>query len=112
MGAIDDSVIVASILKDRYKTQFRRSLPSDCHRYLRAETRGIPLERGNGIHNRPPLRDNHVHQEPPAIRGRRNLVCEQTADVFGCTSAFERQVQGSLDLPTKLSGLPFCLSFR
>jgi len=112
MGAIDDSVIVASILKDRHKTQFRRSLPSDCHRYLRTETRGITLERGNGICHRPPLRDNHVHQESPAIRGRRNLLHEQTADIFVYKPAFERQVQGSLDLPTNLSGLPFCLPIR
>ncbi len=77
MEAMDVSVIVASIhpssQKGRNKRQFRRSLPGDCHGYLRPQTRRIATERSHGFSDRAAVRDEHLHQEVSAIRRGRNL---------------------------------------
>jgi hypothetical protein len=53
-----------------------------------------------------------MYQEAPAIRGRRNIFNVDTINALAGTTVCERQAQGSVDLPAKLSSLPLCLSFR
>src|SRR6202023_2617918 len=90
----------------RYKHQFRRPLPSDCHRHLRTYARSIAAERTDRISDRTPRRDEHMHQEAPAIRRRRNFFDEQTGDAIAGIVICESEVQGSLHLPAELPGLP------
>src|SRR5258708_23943274 len=109
MGAIDASFIGASIWKGRYKRQFRRPLPSDCHRHLRTETRSIAAEGADCIRDRAAVRDEHVRQEASAIRRRRNVLDEQSVDAIARIPIFEREVSRSLHLPAELPGPSWCL---
>ena len=70
----DASLIVASIWINRDKRQLRRPLPSNGHGHLRTETRSITAEGIDRIRDRAVGRYDHVHQEAPAIRGRRNVL--------------------------------------
>jgi hypothetical protein len=91
MGAIDTSLIVASFREGRYKHQFRW-LPSDCHRHLRTYARSIAAERKDRISDRTARRDEHMHQEAPAIRRRRNFFDEQTGSAIAGIVICEREV--------------------
>jgi hypothetical protein len=112
MGAIDASLIVTSIREGRYKQQFGRPLPSDCHGHLRPYPRSIAAECTDRFGDRAACRDEHVHQKAPAIRGRRNFFDEQTGDAIAGIAICECEVQGSLNLPAELPGLPLCLPVR
>src|SRR5450432_473622 len=112
MGAIDPSLMVASIREGRYKQQFGRPLPADCHGHLRTYPRSIAAECSDRFGDWAVFRDEHVHQEASAIRGRRNFFDEQTRDAIAGIAICEREVQGSLHLPAELPGLPLCLPAR
>lgn len=92
MGAIDASLTTAPILVSRYKTQLRRSLPSDCRGYFRTEPRSFATERNHRISNRHAGWDEHVHQEAPAIRGRKNVLDEQIVDAIANVAICECEV--------------------
>jgi hypothetical protein len=53
-----------------------------------------------------------VHQEVPAIRGRKNLLDEEIVDAIANVAIREREVQCPLHLPTELLCLPFGLTIR
>jgi hypothetical protein len=78
MGAIDVSLIATPILISRHKTELWRPLPADCKGHLRTESRSLAPECSHRIDDRQARRDNHVHQEVPTIRGRKNLLDEKT----------------------------------
>jgi hypothetical protein len=50
------------------------------------------VERTDRVSDRSTTRDEYVHQEVPAIRGRGHLLDEQTADVVVGAEVFEREV--------------------
>ena len=51
-----------------------------------------------------------MHQEAPAIRGRKNLLDEKIVDAIANVAIREREVQRPLYLPTELLCLPFGLT--
>ena len=53
-----------------------------------------------------------MHQEVPAIWGRKNLLDEKIVDAIANVAIREREVQRPLYLPTELLGLPFGLAVR
>jgi hypothetical protein len=53
-----------------------------------------------------------LHQEVPAIRGRKNLLDEKIVDALSNVAIRERKVQRTLHLPTELLCLPFGLTVR
>jgi len=53
-----------------------------------------------------------VHQEVPAIRGRKNLLDEKIVDAIANIAIREREIQRALHLPTELLSLPFGLTIR
>jgi len=53
-----------------------------------------------------------MHQEAPAIRGRKNLLDEKIVDAIANVAIREREVQRPLHLPTELLCLPFGLTVR
>ncbi len=53
-----------------------------------------------------------MHQEVPAIRGRKNLLDEKIVDAIANIAIREREVQCPLHLPTELLCLPFGLTIR
>jgi hypothetical protein len=112
MGGIDASLIVTSIRNGRHKQQFRRPLPGNCHGHFRTYPRSIAAERTDCISDRAASRDEHVHQEAPAIRDGGNFFDEQTGDTIAGIVICEGEVYGSLHLPAELPGLPLRLPVR
>ena len=51
-----------------------------------------------------------MHQEAPAIRGRKNLLDKKIVDAIANVAIREREVQRPLHLPTELLCLPFGLT--
>jgi len=51
-----------------------------------------------------------LHQEVPAIRGRKNLLDEKIVDAIANVAIREREVQRPLHVPTELLCLPFGLT--
>jgi hypothetical protein len=90
MGGIDLSLIATPILISRNKTQLRRPLPTYCRGHLRAESRSLASKCSHRIDDRQTDRNNHVHQEVPAIRGRKNLLDEKIVDAIGNVAIRER----------------------
>src|SRR5688500_12904639 len=68
MGASDDSLILTSITESWHERQLRRTLTRDGHGDFRTEARRISTERAERLRYRPVHRDNHVHQQVPAVR--------------------------------------------
>ena len=64
------------------------------------------------IDDRQTRRNNHVHQEVPAIRSRKNLLDEKIADTIANVAIREREVQCALHLPAELLRFPFGLTVR
>jgi hypothetical protein len=89
---MDASLIAAPFLAGRYETQFGRTLPSDCRCYFRTETWGFAPERNHRISDSHANRDYHVHQEPPAIRGRKNVLHEQILGSIANAAIRKREV--------------------
>jgi hypothetical protein len=106
MGGIDTSLIVASIRNGRYKQQFRRPLPGNCHGHFRTYPGSVAAERSDGISDRAACGDHHVRQEAAAIRGRSNFFDEQAGDAIAGIMICKGEVQCSLNLPAELPGLP------
>ena len=50
-----------------------------------------------------------MHQEAPAVRGRRNFLDKQIGDALANLPSLERQIERSLHLPAKLLGFPLGL---
>jgi hypothetical protein len=112
MGAIDVSLIATPIRKCRNKIQLRCPLPTDCGGHLRAKSRSLTPECGHRIDDGQARRDNHVYQEVPAVRCRKNLLDEKIVDAVANVAIREREVQRPLYLPTELLSLPFGLPVR
>jgi hypothetical protein len=89
---MDASLIAASFLASRYEIQFGRTLPSDCRCYFRTETWSFSPERYHRISDRHANRDDHVHQEPSAIRGRKNVLDEQILGSIANAAIRKREV--------------------
>jgi hypothetical protein len=53
-----------------------------------------------------------MHQESPAVRGRKNFLNEKTVHAIVGTAVRERKVQRPLHLPAELPGFPFGLTVR
>lgn len=53
-----------------------------------------------------------MHQQMPAIRGRRNFLDKQIGDAIANIPSFKREVERSLHLPAKLLSFPLCLPSR
>ena len=112
MGDMDVSLIATPILISRSKTQLRCPLSTYCQGHLRAESRSLASECSHRIDDRQARWDNHVHQEVPAIRGRKNLLDEKIVDAIANVAIREREVQRTLYLPAELLCLPFGLTVR
>jgi hypothetical protein len=106
------SLIATPILISRNKTQLWCPLPTYRRSDLRAKSRSLAPECSHGIDDRQARRDNHVHQEVPAIRGRKNLLDEKIVDAIANVAIREREVQRTLHLPTELLCLPLGLTVR
>jgi hypothetical protein len=89
---MDASLIAASFLASWYETQFGRTLPSNCRCYFRTETWSFAPERNHRISDGHTNRDDHVHQVPPAIRGRKNVVDEQILGSIANAAIRKREV--------------------
>jgi hypothetical protein len=89
---MDASLIAAPFLASRYETQFGRTLPSDCRCYFRAETWSFAPERNHRISDGHANRDDHLHQEPPAIRSRKNVLDEQILGSIANAAIRKREV--------------------
>jgi len=109
MGASDGSLILTSIRKGWYERQFGRTLTRDGHGDFRTEAWAISTECAERLRHRPVSRDDHVHQQMPAVRGRRYLLDEQIVHPIVCMALSERQVECPLDLSTELTRLSFSL---
>jgi hypothetical protein len=109
MGAGDDSRILTSIREGWYERQLRRTLTRDRHRHFRAEAWRISTQRAERLRHRPICRDDHVHQQMPAVRGRRDLLDEQIVHAIVGMAICERQVECPLDLSTELTRLSLSL---
>src|ERR1051325_7243680 len=92
MAGINVSLIAAPILISRSKTQLRRPLPTYRRSHLRPESRGLASESSHRIVNREASRDNHVHQDAPAIRRWKNLLDEKIAEAIANVAIREREV--------------------
>jgi hypothetical protein len=53
-----------------------------------------------------------VHEEVPAIRGRKNLLDEKIIDAIASVAVCEGEVQCTLHLPAELLSFPFGLTLR
>ena len=53
-----------------------------------------------------------MHQQVPAIRGRKNLLDEKIVEAIANVAIREREVQRPLHLPAELLCLPFGLAVR
>jgi len=109
---MDVSLIATPIQISRNKKQFRRPLPAYCRGNLGAQSRSFASEYGHRIGDRQARRDNHVHQEVPAIRGRKNLLDEEIIDAAANVAVSKREVQRTLHLPAELPSLPLRLTVR
>src|SRR5260370_20144005 len=91
MGGIDVSFITTPVLISRNETQLRCPLPTYCRGHLRAESRSLAYECSNCIDDRQARRDNHAHQEVPAISGRENLLDEKNVDAIANVAIRKRE---------------------
>src|SRR3954462_11904589 len=76
MDESDDSLILTSIRKSRYERQLWRTLTRTRHGDFRTEAWRIPTERAKRLRHRLVGWDDHMHQQMPAIGGRRYLLDE------------------------------------
>ena len=109
MGGSDSSLIHTSFRKGRYERQFGRTLARARHRDFRTEAWRISTECAERLRHRPVSRDDHVHQQMPAVRGRRYLLDEQIVHAIVGMAICERQVECPLDLSTEITCLSFSL---
>jgi hypothetical protein len=109
MGASDGSLILTSIRKGWYERQFRRPLPSDRRRDLRAEPRDISTERTERLGHCAVRRYDNVHQQVPAVRRRRDVLDEQIVQAVVGVPICQREIQRALYLSAELPRLPLGL---
>jgi hypothetical protein len=109
IGASDGSLILACLREGRYEREFRRALPRDGHGDLRTEARPISAECAERLRHRPVDRDDHVHQQVPAVGRRRHLLDEQIVDAIVGMAIREREVECPLHLSAELTRLSLSL---
>ena len=101
MGASDGSLILTYIRKSWYERQLRRTLTRDGHGDFRTEAWRISTERAERLRYRPVDRDDHVHQQVPAVRRRRHVLDEEIVHAIVGIAICERQVECPLHLSTE-----------
>jgi hypothetical protein len=112
MGASDGSLILTSIRESWYERQLRRTLARNGHGDFRTEAWRISTERAERLRYRTVDRDDHVHQQVPAVRRRRHVLDEQIVHAIVSIAICERQVECPLYLSTELACLSFSLPTR
>src|SRR3989442_9481048 len=89
IGATDGSLILTSIRKGWYERQFRRTLPRDGHGDFRTKAWRISTECAERLRHRSVDRDDHVHQQVPAVGGWRHFLDEQIVNAIVDTAICE-----------------------
>ena len=92
--------------------QLRCSLPTYCGGHLRAESCALSPEGSHRIGDREASRDNYLHHEMPAIRGREDLLDEKIVYAISNVAIGERKIQRTLHLSTELLCFSFGLTVR
>jgi len=112
MGAIEVSLMVTAIRIRRYKTQFRRALSRDRRSDFRPQARSLAAKRDHDIRDSQAARDDDMHQHPPAIRRRRNLLYKKTVNTVRDAAVCQGDIECPLNLAAELLSFSFYLPAR
>ena len=109
MGASDRSFILTSTWEYGHEGQLRRTLPGDRHRDLRTESGRLPTKCAERLGHWAVHRDDHMHEQVPAVRRWRHILNEQIVQAVVCVPIGEREIQRTLYLSAELPRLAFGL---